>query len=426
MEILDNLDKNNLHHAYLIEGTEEEIVPEIFKFMEILGIETSANPDFYHISVDSFKIEDARNLKSVEHEKSFSTGKKIFLISANNFLLEAQNTLLKIFEEPIENTHFFIIIPNTDTLLKTLVSRFYLIKTKTKLGDELKEAEKFMALPLKNRIDFIKELLVEPEKDAGIVLLDSTRSKALKFLNALETISQSKFLKNSSGLTLPGVPGGTHTIQNSLEIYFKHIFKVREFLNQPGSSVKNLMESLALITPNFKLGNNKIVEYLIREYSQLNIGRASPVILDGVSVESYGSYVPLKNVASVSIEDPKTLRITPWDKNQIKEIEKAIVSSNLGLSVAVDTSGIRVIFPQLTTETRQTLVKVLKEKLEESRITVRKERERVWDEIQKLEKEGKITDDDKFKAKEDLQKIIDETNKNLENIFEKKEKEVLG
>ena len=177
---------------------------------------------------------------------------------------------------------------------------------------------------------------------------------------------------------------------------------------------------------NFKLENNKIAEYLIKEYSQLNIGRASPMILDGISVESYGSYVPLKNVASVSIEDPKTLRITPWDKNQIKEIEKAIVSSNLGLSVAVDTSGIRVIFPQLTTETRQTLVKVLKEKLEESRITVRKERERVWDEIQKLEKEGKITEDEKFKAKEDLQKIIDKTNKNLENIFEKKEKEVLG
>src|SRR3989344_5149078 len=87
---------------------------------------------------------------------------------------------------------------------------------------------------------------------------------------------------------------------------------------------------------NFKLENNKIAEYLIKEYSQLNIGRASPVILDGVSVESYGSYVPLKNVASVSIEDPKTLRITPWDKNQIKEIEKAIVSSNLGLSVAVE------------------------------------------------------------------------------------------
>ena len=127
-----------------------------------------------------------------------------------------------------------------------------------------------------------------------------------------------------------------------------------------------------------------------KEYSQLNIGRASPMVLDGISVESYGSRVPLKNVASVSIEDPKTLRIAPWDKNQIKEIEKSIVASNLGLSVATDELGIRVIFPQLTTETRQSLVKVLKDKLEESRITVRKERERIWDEIQKLEKHFKI------------------------------------
>ena len=163
-----------------------------------------------------------------------------------------------------------------------------------------------------------------------------------------------------------------------------------------------------------------------KEYSQLNIGRASPMVLDGISVESYGSRVPLKNVASVSIEDPKTLRIAPWDKNQIKEIEKSIVASNLGLSVATDESGIRVIFPQLTTETRQSLVKVLKDKLEESRITVRKERERIWDEIQKLEKEGKMTEDEKFRAKEDLQKIIDEINRKLEDIFSRKEKEVLS
>ena len=113
---------------------------------------------------------------------------------------------------------------------------------------------------------------------------------------------------------------------------------------------------------NFKTELKKIGDFLSKEYSQLNIGRASPMVLDGVSVESYGSRVPLKNVASVSIEDPKTLRISPFDKNQIKDIEKAIVSSNLGLSVATDNLGIRVIFPQLTTETRQTLVKVLKEK----------------------------------------------------------------
>lgn len=177
---------------------------------------------------------------------------------------------------------------------------------------------------------------------------------------------------------------------------------------------------------NFKTDLKKVEEYLGKEYSQLNIGRASPMVLDGVMVESYGSMMPLKNVASISIEDPKTLRVAPWDKGQIKSVEKAIAMANLGLSVAVDDSGIRVIFPQLTTETRQTLVKVLKEKLEEQRITVRKERERVWDDVQAKEKEGKITEDEKFRAKEELQKIIDETNKNLEATFGRKEKEVLG
>ncbi len=177
---------------------------------------------------------------------------------------------------------------------------------------------------------------------------------------------------------------------------------------------------------NFKIEIKKVGEFLSKEYSQLNIGRASPMILDSVSVESYGSRVPLKNVATVSIEDPKTLRIVPWDKSQIKNVEKAINVANLGLSVATDDLGIRVIFPQLTTETRQTLVKVLKEKLEEQRITVRRERERIWEDVQVKQKEGKMTEDEKFKAKEELQKIIDETNKNLEASFEKKQKEVLG
>lgn len=238
MEIFANLDKNNLHHAYLIEGAREEIVPELLKFVESLGVKTSTNPDFCHISVDSFKIEDARNLKSVEYEKGFSTGKKIFLISANNFLLEAQNTLLKIFEEPIENTHFFLIVPDKNTLLKTLVSRFYLIETKTSLEKELKEAEKFIKMPLKNRIDFLKESLAESEEEE-IIVIDSTRSKALKFLNALESVLVSKMpfdKKMSRGIF-------------DTQACFAHIFKVREYLNQPGSSAKSLMESVALILP---------------------------------------------------------------------------------------------------------------------------------------------------------------------------------
>lgn len=177
---------------------------------------------------------------------------------------------------------------------------------------------------------------------------------------------------------------------------------------------------------NFKGDLKKVEDFLSKEYSQLNIGRASPMVLDGIVVESYGSFGPIKNVASISVEDPKTLRIAPWDKGHIKSIEKAVMASNLGLSTAVDESGIRVIFPQLTTETRQRLVKLLKEKLEESRITVRQERERIWDEVQALVKESKMTEDEKFRAKDDLQKVIDEANANLEAIFEKKEKEVMG
>ncbi|OGI91819.1 ribosome recycling factor [Candidatus Nomurabacteria bacterium RIFCSPLOWO2_01_FULL_46_18] len=177
---------------------------------------------------------------------------------------------------------------------------------------------------------------------------------------------------------------------------------------------------------NFKAELKKIEGFLGKEYMGLNVGRASPSVLDGVTVESYGARAPLKNVASITTEDPKTLRISPWDKNQIKEVEKAIASSNLGLSVSVDEVGIRVIFPQLTTETRAKLTRVLKEKLEEARITVRRERERIWEDVQKKEKEGKITEDEKFRAKDDLQKIIDEVNKNLEAIFSRKEKEVMG
>lgn len=177
---------------------------------------------------------------------------------------------------------------------------------------------------------------------------------------------------------------------------------------------------------NFKTELKKVHEFLGKEYSQLNIGRASPMVLDGITVESYGSHVPLKNVANITIEDPKTLRIAPWDKNQIKDIEKAIQASNLGLSIATDDLGIRVNFPQLTTESRSSLVKVLKERLEESRITVRRERERIWQDVQAREKEGKLTEDEKIRAKEELQKIIDEANSNLEASFEKKEKEVMG
>ncbi len=173
-------------------------------------------------------------------------------------------------------------------------------------------------------------------------------------------------------------------------------------------------------TSNFKAELKKAEEWLSREYSQVHTGRATPMILDSIMVDSYGSMMPIKNVAAVSVEDPKTLRIAPWDKSAIKEIEKAIQSANLGLSVVSDGEGVRAIFPMLTTENRQKLVKVLKDKLEDGRITVRKARQEAMDTLDEM------SEDDAKRAKDDIQKCVDEANKNLEGIFAKKETEVMN
>ncbi|MBU0612010.1 hypothetical protein KKA39_01335 [Patescibacteria group bacterium] len=234
-EIKDYLDKNNLHHAYLIEGGRDTIIPQLLDFLKNLGINTFNSPDFQYISVDSFKIEDARNLKSVSFEKGFFSGKKIFLISANNFLLEAQNALLKIFEEPIENTHFFLIVPDINFLLKTFTSRFYVI---TNRGDSAieKDAEDFLSMRLQDRIDFLKDFLKEREESDENIVEDSIRSKAGKFLNTLEIVLHNKFFIKEAN-------------QDIDFDFFHHLFKVREFLHQPGSPTKTLLESLALAIP---------------------------------------------------------------------------------------------------------------------------------------------------------------------------------
>ena len=173
-------------------------------------------------------------------------------------------------------------------------------------------------------------------------------------------------------------------------------------------------------TQNFKIELKKIEEWLSKEYSQVHTGRATPVVLDSITVESYGNYVAIKNLAGVTIEDPKTLRIIPWDKNSVKSIENAIRDADIGLSVLSDSNGIRVIFPMLTTESRVKLVKILKEKLEEARISVRKMRQEEIDSLDDL------SEDEKKRGKEDVQKCVDETNSNLEVIFNKKETDIMN
>lgn len=165
----------------------------------------------------------------------------------------------------------------------------------------------------------------------------------------------------------------------------------------------------------------KSVTWLQTEYSNIHTGQASPAILDSIKIDSYGSLQPVKNVAGITVEDARTLRVSPWDKGHVKAIEKAVTEADLGLSVAVDGAGLRINFPQLTEESRAKIVKVLKGKLEDARVTVRKEREATIKDIEA----GDMSDDEKRDAKESLQKIIDDTNKKLEEVFKQKEENTM-
>lgn len=167
-----------------------------------------------------------------------------------------------------------------------------------------------------------------------------------------------------------------------------------------------------------------VQEWLSKEYLGIRTGRATPALLDGILVESYGSRLPINQIATVGVEDARTLRISPWDASQVKEIEKAIVDANLGISVSTDDLGSRVSFPELTAERRSVLVKLLKDKLEDARISLRSERDKVWGDIQKQQQDGEISEDEKFNYKEEMQKIIDEAGKKLDELATKKETEI--
>lgn len=176
---------------------------------------------------------------------------------------------------------------------------------------------------------------------------------------------------------------------------------------------------------NFKQGAEGAEEWLKKEYAGLRTGRATAAILDSVLVDSYGSKMPINQLANINLEGPQSIRIVPWDSAVSKSIESAIQQSNLGLSVSIDDKGLRVNFPSLTSERRTELAKVAKQKLEEARIRVRTEREKVHSDVDKQEKDGGMGKDDAFRAKQELQKLVDETNKKLGDLYDKKEKEIL-
>ena len=174
----------------------------------------------------------------------------------------------------------------------------------------------------------------------------------------------------------------------------------------------------------FKTNIAEVEEWLRRELSTIRTGRATPAILDGVKVEAYGSWMPINQVGNISVADARMIVVTPWDATLSKAIEKAITEADLGLSVSGQSEGIRVIFPELTSDRRTALLKIAKQKLEDARVTLRSEREKIIKDVDAQQKTGTMSEDDTFRAKAELQKMIDAANIALDQMISKKEKEI--
>lgn len=169
----------------------------------------------------------------------------------------------------------------------------------------------------------------------------------------------------------------------------------------------------------------KALERLREETSKLRTGRANPVIVENLQVDYYGAKSPLKQVASITVPEPRLIVIAPWSKDNLVDIEKAVNEAGLGLNPTNDGQVVRIVIPPLNEERRQDLVKVLGKYAEEARVLVRQAREEAWDEIQNQVRSGEMSEDDKFRGKDMLQKNVDEYNGKIEEIREKKEKEIL-
>ncbi len=174
----------------------------------------------------------------------------------------------------------------------------------------------------------------------------------------------------------------------------------------------------------FKTRITEIEDWLKKELSLLRTGRATSAVLDSITVESYGSQTPIAHVGTVTMEDARTIRVSPWDKTQTKAIEGALQKANIGLSISTDENGLRVIFPELTGERRVQIIKLLKDKVEDARISLRKEREVVIADLKTQEKEGTLSEDEVHKTKEELQKLVDLANAHFEALATVKEKDI--
>lgn len=169
----------------------------------------------------------------------------------------------------------------------------------------------------------------------------------------------------------------------------------------------------------------KTVEVLRKDLASVRAGRANPAMLDKITVDYYGTPTPVNQLANVSVPEPRMLIIQPWDKSSIKDIEKAILKSDLGLTPSNDGVVIRLNIPQLTAERRTEIVKAVKKKAEEARVAVRNIRRELIDDIKQIEKDKIASEDESKKGQEKAQKLTDKYIKDIDEVLEKKEKEVM-
>ena len=168
----------------------------------------------------------------------------------------------------------------------------------------------------------------------------------------------------------------------------------------------------------------KTVQFLKSELVKIKTSRATPAMVEDIEIDCYNQKFPVKQLASINVPQPRLITIQPWDKAILQDIERGIRNKS-GFSPVVDGELIRINIPTLNEEQRKEYCKIIADKAEEARISIRLHRERVWKEIQEMEKKGEIREDDKFRAKDDLQKLIDDYNKKIEEMKKNKEQEVM-
>ena len=168
----------------------------------------------------------------------------------------------------------------------------------------------------------------------------------------------------------------------------------------------------------------KTVDFLISDYATIRAGRANPHVLDKIRVDYYGTPTPIQQVGNVTVPDPRIIQIAPWEKTLLREIEKAIMTSDLGINPSNDGSVIRLVFPELTEERRKDLVKEIKKKAEEGKVAVRNIRRDGNDAFKKLSKED-VSEDEIKQLGDQLQKMTDKFIKNIDKLVEEKSREIL-